>query len=104
MPKRSPRTPRSQIRSALRRLWLRSRERASALKRDGYSCQECGKKQSKAKGREVFVEVHHLEDNMIDHITDLIAMYLLCHPDGLQCLCKGCHQSETEKQRRRMLK
>ena len=52
-------TPNSQIRSALRRLFLCSRERNSALRRDNYTCQRCGKKKSVAKGRVVKVQVHH---------------------------------------------
>ncbi len=59
MSKRLPNTPRSTVRAALRQLWLRSRERAAALKRDQYTCQVCGRKQSKAKGKEFDVQVHH---------------------------------------------
>ena len=44
MGKRLEYTPNSKIRQALRQLWLRSRERASALKRDKYTCQICGDK------------------------------------------------------------
>lgn len=69
------------------------------MKRDGYTCQECGAKQSKAKGREVAVECHHLNESRIDHITDLIQWYLLCDPADMLVLCKSCHKSETEKQR-----
>lgn len=88
-------TPRSAVRSALRRLWLRSRERAAALKRDKYTCTKCGVKQSKAKGREVKVEVHHTEgicnwDLMIDYIF----RHLLCDPALLETECKGCHAKE----------
>ena len=52
-------TPNSKIKASLRQLFLRSRERAAAIKRDGYTCQVCGAKQSRAQGREVYVEVHH---------------------------------------------
>ncbi len=100
MGKRLERTPRSQIRSALRRLFLRSRERSSVMRRDKYTCVECKAKQSKAKGREIAVECHHLNESRIDHITDLIQWYLLCDPTDMQCLCKKCHDSETERQRR----
>jgi len=61
MGKRLPYTPNSKIKAAVRSLFLRSRERAEAKKRDGYACKRCGKKQSKAKGREVSVEVHDEE-------------------------------------------
>ena len=43
MSKKLPTTPRSKVRAAIRQLWLRSRERAAALKRDNYTCQVCNK-------------------------------------------------------------
>lgn len=92
---KKPTTPRSQVRSALRRLWLRSRERQAALKRDGYACQECKRKQSKAKGREFKVEVHHVEgicnwNLMLEYITK----HLLCDPRFLETLCNECHRKQ----------
>lgn len=89
---KKPYTPSSQIRTALRRLWLRSRERQAALKRDKYTC-KCGAKQSKAKGREVAVEVHHI-DGIVNwaEIESTIRMFLLVHPDYLKTLCKDCHK------------
>ena len=100
MGKRSLRTPRSRVRQALRQLWLRSRERASALKRDGYTCQECKRKQSKAKGQEFSVEVHH-KDRIVawDKIIDLICEEILCEPEKLQTLCPDCHDKEEQKGR-----
>ena len=53
-------TPNSRIRQALRLLWMRSRERSQALQNTGYCCAMCGVKQSKAKGREVRLDVHHV--------------------------------------------
>ena len=93
MGKRKPNTPRSAVRSALRRLWLRSRERQSALKRDGYRCQKCGLKQSRAKGREVFVEVHHKNpiDKNWERVIDIIYEEILCSPEFLETNCKKCH-------------
>jgi 5-methylcytosine-specific restriction endonuclease McrA len=97
MAKRSLSTPRSQVRSAIRQLWLRSRERQGALKRDHYTCQECGKKQSKAKGREVAVEVHHKSIDMKwETVIDYIMGNMLCSPDNLVTLCKGCHGKITQ--------
>jgi predicted HNH restriction endonuclease len=95
MGKRQPNTPRSKIRAAIRQLWLRSRERAAALKRTGYCCERCEVKQSKAKGREVKVEVHH-KDLILgwEEIIDLIAEHILCHPDKLEVLCVDCHDKE----------
>jgi 5-methylcytosine-specific restriction endonuclease McrA len=96
MGKKMPYTPNSQIRSALRKLFLRSRERAAAMKRDLYSCQKCGVKQSRAKGREVYVEVHHLEGVLNwEELFKCVREYLLCDPKLLQVLCEKCHEKET---------
>lgn len=76
---------------------MRSRERALALHRDGYTCQECGIKQSRAKGKEVYVEVHHREGICNwDEILKAIRRYLLVPADDLQTLCKSCHEKETK--------
>jgi len=92
MGKKLPYTPNSKIKAALRQLFLRSRERGKAIKRDGYTCQECGVKQSRAKGKEVFVEVHH-KQNILNwqEMYDVIRQYLLCDPDHMKTLCKKCH-------------
>ena len=97
MGKRLSYTPRSKIRAALRRLWLHSRERQAAIKRDNYSCVECGVKQSRAKGKEVYVEVHHKSG--VGNWSELIkAVYehLLCSADDLETLCKECHRQKGE--------
>ena len=96
MGKKLPYTPKSRIKASLRQLWLRSRERASALKRDCYTCQECGKKQSRAKGRRVYVEVHH-KDGVLNwnEIDRVIRKYLLCSPSQMITLCKECHDKHT---------
>jgi 5-methylcytosine-specific restriction endonuclease McrA len=94
--KRLEYTPNSAIKAALRALWLRSRERAAAIKRDEYTCSRCGAKQSKAKGREVLVEVHHKEGVMNwNEIYRVIRQYLLCGPENMETLCKDCHKMET---------
>jgi 5-methylcytosine-specific restriction endonuclease McrA len=73
---------------------MRSRERASALKRDQYTCQGCGKKQSKAKGQEFAVEVHHLDGVEWNNIIDYIYRHLLCDPARLEVMCPACHEAE----------
>ena len=102
MSRKLPHTPASQIRNMLRRLWLQSRERAAALKATGYCCAECGKKQSRAKGRECSLEVHHVSGipNWAE-IEAAIRRYLLVTPDELVPLCPECHakQHETPKTR-----
>lgn len=99
MGKKQPNTPRSQVRSALRQLFLRSRERAAALKAAGNCCEECGKKASKAKGREVQVEVHHQEHILNwDLVFDYIYRHLLCNPKELTVLCKSCHNDIHKKE------
>ena len=86
------------IRSALRQMWLRSRERATALKNSGYKCEKCGVKASKAKGREQKIEVHHKEGiGNWDKVIALIQDELLCDAENLQCLCPNCHREETYK-------
>ena len=80
----------------LRRLWLRSRERACALRKAGYSCESCGVKQSKAKGKEQKIEVHHKEGILNwDELVEAVRKYLLCSPDKLKVLCPECHKKEV---------
>jgi 5-methylcytosine-specific restriction endonuclease McrA len=92
-------TPRSRIRSALRQLWLRSRERAAALKRDKYTCQKCHRKQSKAKGHEFNVMVHHKEGIANwEAVINAVYEHILCDIDKLETLCDECHDDrEAEK-------
>ena len=95
-------TPNSQIKAALRLLWLRSRERAAALKRDDYTCQKCNRKQSRAKDKHVYIEEHHLDGVKWQEIIDYIRDNLLVDPKRLQTLCKECHETETEQGRDRL--
>ena len=90
--KKAKRTTPAKIKSALRREWLRSPERAEALKRDHYTCQGCGVKQSKAKGREQSVQVHHYE--MIDwqNVVEYLQRHLFVEPKKLVTLCPDCHK------------
>jgi len=93
--KKKPETPRSRVRSAIRQLWLRSRERAKALKDAEYTCGRCGKKQSKAKGKEQKVSVHHKNGiGNWEKVIDVIFEEILCSPDNLEVLCPKCHEEE----------
>jgi len=96
--KKKPTTPRSRVKAALHKLWLRSRERAAALKRDGYCCCRCGVKQSKAKGKEVSVQVHHLHGVRWEELIDDVYTELIQHPDNYQTMCKECHRKEHDGQ------
>jgi 5-methylcytosine-specific restriction endonuclease McrA len=98
MGKRLSYTPRSKVRSALRQLFLRSRERAAAIKRDNYTCQRCGRKKSVAKGKEFQVECHHIHGiGDWEGVIDKVYQEILCHPEYLQTLCPECHQEEKGK-------
>jgi predicted HNH restriction endonuclease len=98
MGKRLPGTPRSKIRAALRLVWMRSRERAAALKREEYCCEECGRKQSKAKGRELSLEVHHKNGIEWEKMIDYVYEKLLCDPKHLKVMCLDCHHKLHEKE------
>jgi 5-methylcytosine-specific restriction endonuclease McrA len=92
MPKRKPTTPRSRVKNALRQVFLRSRERAAALKREGHTCQECHRKASVAKGKEFKVQVHHIYGILDwEKLVDLVFEMLLVPPEMLKVLCKDCH-------------
>lgn len=90
MGKRLPHTPNSKIKASLRQLSLRSRERAGALKKANYCCDKCGVKQSKAKGKEVSVTVHHKRGIDWHEIYEYIRQKLL-NQDDMQVLCNDCH-------------
>jgi len=94
--RKQARTTRSIIRSALRRLFLRSRERSAALKRECYTCERCGRKQSRAKGKEVYVEVHHRNGIDWSAVIDWVLTVLLPDPAELEVLCEECHEKEHE--------
>ncbi len=88
-------TKKTHIVRMLRMLWLRSVERAEAMKRAKYCCERCGVKQSKAKGKEQKVEVHHKGGvGNWDRIIAVIREELLCPPEKLEVLCPDCHDTE----------
>ncbi len=91
-------TSRSRIKSALRLLWLHSPERASTLKYDNYTCTNCGAKQSRKKGHEVKVEVHHTNGINWDDICDHI-LYWIFQSEQVT-LCTKCHAERTKIERR----
>jgi predicted HNH restriction endonuclease len=97
MGKRVEYTPSSKITVALRQLWLRSRERAKALKLANYCCKDCGVKQSKAKGREQKVEVHHKKGINWKGLAEEIRNRVLQTPDDLEVLCPDCHKKRHEE-------
>jgi len=94
MGKRLPHTPQSQIVAALRRLWLRSRERSATAKRDNYTCQKCGRKQSVAKDKKVKIHVHHKNGIHWKNMVKYIRRQLLVDPKYLETLCEDCHKEE----------
>ena len=98
MSKKLPYTPNSKITSALRKLWLQSRERNQALKNANRYCEKCGVKASTAKGKEQKLEVHH-KDGVTNwqKMIDAIREYLLVDPKRLKVLCPECHKKEHEK-------
>jgi hypothetical protein len=84
MKKRTDFTPNSRITSMLRRLWMWSRERSTALKRDGRKCTKCGCKDN--------LEVHHITGSINwNKIRDIIRQEILVEPKYLQTLCKKHH-------------
>ena len=93
MGKRLPTTPRSRVKNAIRQCWLRSRERAAAIKLHHNTCETCGKKGSVAKGREVKIVAHHREGINWDSIVDLIFERVLQTPEAYTILCKECHEA-----------
>ena len=61
------------------------------MKQAEYKCQDCGTKQSMAKGKEVKLEVHHV--NGIDNWEKIIqAVQQELLGGELRVLCKQCHE------------
>ena len=90
------RTSRAKIKGHLRQMWVRSYERATAMKRDKYCCTKCHIKQSQKKVAEVKIQVHHKEGiDIWDEIINLIEEHLLCDPDKLETLCEDCHENKN---------
>jgi len=81
--KRLPYTPNRQIKKAMGRLFLRSRERARCLKDAG--CAKCGNPKPQA---------HHIRGINWARIIEVIREELLT--DDLEPLCKDCHDEVGE--------
>lgn len=96
MGKKLPYTPKSRIQNWIRRGWTQSRERAKVLKEGEYTCCQCDRKQSRTKGKEVYIEVHHLKRIDWGKIVEFIRKEVLDKPQ--ECLCRDCHKKETKKQ------
>jgi predicted HNH restriction endonuclease len=95
MGKKLPTTPRSRVRSALRQVFLRSRERAACLKAAGHACERCHVKGSVAVGKEQKIHVHHRSGvGNWEKIIDLVFAELLPDPSQLEALCPACHDKE----------
>jgi len=92
---RVPYTPTSRIKQALHVLWMRSRERGQALRNTGYTCCYCKRKQSTAKGKELKLDVHHLDGIKWDQIIAFIRKELLQDPSRLAPACRECHEKIT---------
>lgn len=95
---KKPITPKCRIKNMIRMLFLRSRERAAAIKLHANTCQKCQRKGSVAKGREVKIQVHHPGGIDWDGIADLLRERVLWPAERYEVLCKECHSSEHEKQ------
>lgn len=77
--------------------------RARVFKRDGYTCQQCGRDRTKAEmagDKRFYLEVHH--HNAVAEQLDALSTEQLHDESNLQTLCHGCHVLETaEFQKRR---
>lgn len=94
-------TPRGKVNAALRQLFTRSRERAAAMKNAGYACECCGAKQCRKEGAEVSLEVHHIKGiSGWQALIDMVYKELLCSPELLRVLCRGCHEKQHEKEQK----
>jgi len=99
MPKKQhKRTPDTMLRSWLRRwVWSKCCEKSYTNRREGYCCEHCGVKNSRAKGKEVRVIVHHQKLINWDKIFKVLRRELLVSPNQLTCLCDECHKAEHKR-------
>lgn len=88
MKKRKPVSYVSRVSSALRRIWLWSELRRTALKQADHCCEECGA--SKKDGAKL--EVHHSEPVDMTKEAKRICDKLFPPIETLDVLCKDCHR------------
>ena len=100
--------PRSEIRSALRRLWFFSHKpRREALKRAKsslgfYLCEtcRCPTKKPEVDHRMPVGATPGARDAPADATWDGLITRLFCAADGLEVLCRDCHAQRTAVQRK----
>lgn len=97
MSRKKPITPNSVIRSALRKLWLQSRERYAVLKIG--KCRKCGRGKVELERSGIALEVHHIENIDWVPVFEAIRKQILVDPKKLSCLCLECHGKETTLRR-----
>jgi len=90
------------VKSGLRRIWSRSKQRQSALKlaRISYGLYTCGECKSTCKRKEI--EVDHIIPVGKFITFDLYIERLFCDTKGLRVLCKECHKAKTKIDKSKM--
>ncbi len=97
--KKSDITTKAWLTSGLRRMWMKSKERYAAIKRDNATCVKCGRKRSVAKGREVKINVHHKSGKIDwDAIVEVLKRELFVPVEELEVECVECHKKEKENE------
>lgn len=98
---KQPKPLHARLRAALRALWLRSPERASALRaarvdRGRYRCESCG-----GLFGPKAVQVDHVEAcGSLRGIEDLQTFTDRLFNGAQVCLCRECHKAKTARERR----
>lgn len=77
--------------SALRMIWLRSQERGDAIRSTDRRCVSCGVRESKAKGKEAKITVHHVKRPDWERIVRVIKEELFSDIQWLWPICPDCH-------------
>lgn len=98
---------RSKIRSALRKVWLYSPARRAVkdrarVKKGLYQCEKCGQFADK-------VDIDHINavgstpgsrNATSEDTWDRMINNMFCDENGMQAICKPCHQEITNEQRK----